>query len=454
MHTEPVSIMVAETGRGLADRVRRLFPEPAARVVCERDPDRVIEFFENESCDVLLASTELLRKHDGRGQELLQVVMANSPATKVLLLAMPGDIRMATAALKAGAFQYARHPVSDEELKLCVEHALAGVREMPRHGPARGRSADAALPQLTGRSEKMQNVYRQIRQAAATDIPVLLQGETGTGKDLAAQAIHAQSRRAGGPYVPVHLGALPADLVAAELFGHEKGAFTGATERRIGKFEQGHTGTVFLDEISAIDEKVQVSLLRLLEKKRFHRLGGRKMSACDVRLIAATNENLEELVAAGRFREDLFYRLDVFRIVMPPLRERQGDIPLLIEEFLKRYNRDFGRRIAGISPECISLFEAHEWPGNVRELKNVIQRGVLVCTENVLLPQHLPARFRPERLARAKVTFEVGTPLSEVEREMVLRALAAAGNNRKRAAELLGISRRSLYNKIAKYRID
>jgi DNA-binding NtrC family response regulator len=299
----------------------------------------------------------------------------------------------------------------------------------------------------------MQEVYRQIRQASVTDMPILLMGETGTGKDLAAHAIHEQSKRKEGPYVAVNLGALPPELVGSELFGHEKGAFTGAIDRREGKFEQAQNGTVFLDEIATIDEKVQISLLRLIEQRTFQRLGGNKTLRTNARLIAASNQNLPDLAEQGRFRKDLYYRLDVFRIVMPPLRDRGGDVVLLIDEFLKRFNRSFNKNIMGVAPECISLLESYSWPGNVRELKNVVQRAVLVCEGQVLLPEHLPSRFRPGEPVRPRVSFEIGTPLEEVEREMVVRALTAAKNNRKRAADLLGISRRALYNKLQKHNI-
>jgi len=270
----------------------------------------------------------------------------------------------------------------------------------------------------------MQDVYRQIRQAAVTDMPILLVGETGTGKDLAAQAIHEKSERKDGPYVAVNLGALPSELVGSELFGHEKGAFTGAIGQRVGKFEEAQDGTVFLDEIATIDAKVQVSLLRLIEQKTFHRLGGKTTIRTNARLITASNQNLTDLVESGRFRKDLFYRLDVFRIALPPLRDRGGDVVLLIDGFLKRFNRSFQKNIVGVAPECISLLESYDWPGNIRELKNVIQRAVLVCEGEVLLPDHLPPRFRPGKPAPTKVAFEIGTPLQEVEREMIVRALA------------------------------
>ncbi len=307
---------------------------------------------------------------------------------------------------------------------------------------------------MIGVCPQVQAVFEQIRQAAATDVPVLISGETGTGKDLAAQAIHDLSARRQGPYLPVHLGAIPTNLVASELFGHAKGVFTGATEARKGKFELGDKGTVFLDEISTINEKVQISLLRLIEHKRFHRLGGRETITNDVRIIAASNTNLLEAVQRGTFREDLYYRLDVFRIDLPPLRDRAQDIPLFVEAFVDRFSRRFRKRISTVEPECIRLLAAYDWPGNVRELKNVIQRGVLVCTGNVLLPEHLPPRFQADQQQAQTVSFEIGTPLAEMEREMIRRVLLATNNNRKQTAEILGISRRTLYNKLERYAIE
>jgi transcriptional regulator with PAS, ATPase and Fis domain len=299
----------------------------------------------------------------------------------------------------------------------------------------------------------MQELFRQIRQAAATDLPVLLVGETGTGKELAARAIHRTSDRHDGPFIPVNAGAIPSELIASELFGHEKGAFTGAAERSKGKFELARDGSLFLDEIGSVNQKVQVSLLRIIEQKRFHRLGGQRGISTNARLIAASNEGLFDAVEQGHFREDLFYRLDVFRISMPPLRERGEDIPLLIDEFVKRYNAEFSKTIMGISPECVSRMQAYKWPGNVRELKNVIQRAVLVCNGDVILREHLPSRFQKHRPMHPSVTFDIGTTLEEMEREMIVRTLASAKNNRKRAAEILGISRRALYNKLRKHGI-
>ncbi|MCF7854634.1 MAG: sigma-54 dependent transcriptional regulator [Candidatus Pacebacteria bacterium] len=313
------------------------------------------------------------------------------------------------------------------------------------------RKSPPRFERMIGQSSEIKIVFARIRQAAATDVPVLILGETGTGKDLVAKAIHSRSKRADGVYIPVHLGAVPANLVASELFGHEKGVFTGATETRQGKFELGNGGTVFLDEIGTISERVQISLLRLLEQHKFHRLGGQDTFTTDVRLIAASNADLYEAVQKGTFREDLYYRLDVFRIDLPPLRQRRQDIELLVRSFLKSYCKSFGKAIKDIPVDALSLLQNYHWPGNIRELKNVIQRAVLVCEGDALQPRHLPPRFHTKDSSQENIVFKVGTTLAEMEQRMIRKVLMVTGNNRKKSAELLGISRRTLYNKLEKY---
>jgi DNA-binding NtrC family response regulator len=390
---------------------------------------------------------------DGRMDwlEFVEVLTAKSPWTQIIFLIKPRELVLAAKALKAGSYHYANLPVSNEELKLLVEAALASRPNVDPHSQVLRENRKARFEDMIGVSESMKSVYRMIRQAAATDIPVLLTGETGAGKDLAARAIHQLSARIDNPFLPVHLGALPHDLAPNELFGHVKGAFTGADEARAGAFERAHGGTVFLDEISTIDDRVQVSLLRLLENKTFHRIGGHRTIKADVRMIAATNENLQEAVESGRFREDLYYRLEVFQISLPPLRDRPGDIPLLIQEFLQRYNRDYGKKILGLSPETMSLLDAYDWPGNVRELKNVIHRAVVVCSGEVITPQHLSKRIKPGDLARRNITLPVGTSFEEAERKLLEKTLQATGNSRRHAAAILGVSRGTLYNKIKKF---
>ena len=236
-------------------------------------------------------------------------------------------------------------------------------------------------------------------------------------------------------------------MVAGELFGYEKGAFTGAWKRYIGSFEKAHGGTVFLDEIGTIDEKNQISLLRLLETKKFRRIGGAKIIKANVRIISATNDDLSEAVRLKRFREDLMYRLDVFRIYLPPVKNRHGDVSLLVNHFLKRFNAAYEKKILGISPECINLLESYEWPGNVREIKNIIHHAVVMCNETVLLPEHFPKRLFANRRMQPSVSIKIGATLEEAERELIEKTLRWTDNNRRRTAEILGISRRTLYNK-------
>jgi len=453
MKQDQFKFLVVSEDNGLPKRVRGLFQDKRFEISHEADLEMLEQLLRSETYQIILLTSSVCRDKEARISKVLDEIKSRSPATQILFLVDAEHVNVAISSLKLGTYHYAKLPVSDEELQLLFETALEMRPTL--HADAGGnRKGEERFEQLVGSSDAMQQVYRQIEQAAVTEIPILIVGETGTGKDLTAQAIHRRSERSEGPYIPVNLGALPQDLVASELFGHDKGAFTGATNEHKGIFEQGEHGTVFLDEIDTVDEKVQVSLLRLIEQKKFHRLGGRKAIRSNARLIAASNVNLEELVRSGAFREDLFYRLDVFRIAMPPLRQRREDISLLITDFLGRFNQSFKKNVRRISPDATRLLEEYDWPGNVRELKNVIQRAVLVCEGDVILPKHLTTRFQERKPRPSVIEFEIGTPLEEVEREMVLRALSLADNNRKRAAELLGISRRAIYNKLRKHNID
>ena len=451
MSDQALNIICVERYQGLARRLPGLFPGLRVRVTWEKSIDKVVDHFEQELFDVLILTSAVQVAEDKERIEFLELISAKSPVTQILFLVRPNELRLAMSALKAGSYQYAKLPIDDQELRLLIETALEQKPEFAPNLLLKEEVEKTKFEQMVGGSRAMHSIYRQIRQAAATEIPVYISGETGTGKDLAAQAIHQLSSRSRKPYLPVHLGALPQDLVASELFGHEKGAFTGAVERYKGSFEQGRGGTVFLDEISTISKKVQVSLLRLLEGREFYRIGGRKPIISDVRIIAASNEDLQETVNRGGFRKDLYFRLEVLQIHMPPLRERHGDMLLLMEHFINDYSRLHGKSIQGVSPECLRLLSNYDWPGNVRELKNVIMRAVVLCQGNIILPEHLTDRIRYGHTRTPRVTIPVGQSLTEVEREMIIRALEFTGRNKKRAAEVLGISRRALYNKIAKH---
>jgi DNA-binding NtrC family response regulator len=437
----------------LAHRLHRIFPKQKVRVALEKSIDKVIERFEQEEYDVLILSSAAPSVGGQDSLELLELISAKCPSTQILFLAETSRLGMAMSALKAGSFHYAKLPIPDQELRLLIETALEQRLEYAPNLLLKEEVHKTKFEQMVGGSTTMRQVYRQIRQAAATEIPVYLSGETGTGKDLAAQAIHQLSSRQDKPYLPVHLGALPQELVASELFGHEKGAFTGATDSYRGSFEQANGGTVFLDEISTISEKVQISLLRLLEAKEFYRIGGRRPVRSDVRVIAASNEDLLSAVERGRFREDLYYRLEVLQIHMPPLRERHGDMLLLMEHFINTYCRTNVKNIQGVSPECLSLMSSYDWPGNVRELKNVILRAVVQCQGDIILPEHLTDRIRYGHPKVPMISMPVGQTLEAMEREMIVRTLEYTGHNKKLTAEILGISRRALYNKIKKQAI-
>lgn len=462
-------IIVVTENSDVLRRIKPLVRDDGADVYWEKDLDSLLDLFQEETFDLIIITSDTFLAHKVDGEQMLELLREKSPVTRILFLIGADGDETEIAELKSGSYHFGPVQSSDDELRELIKRALDDRPREGRNLLLRKNSAKQEFEQLLGQSAPMQKLFKQIRRASSVDIPVLLQGETGTGKDLAARAIHDASDRAAGPFIPIHLGALPGELVGSELFGHVKGAFTGASASRKGKFELGEGGTVFLDEIATLDESVQIHLLRLLETRSFYKLGGKREIKVDVRVIAATNEELGPLVEQGKFREDLFYRLDVFPIELPPLREREGDLELLAREFCSRFSGKFEKRIESIDPLCYELMRGHEWPGNVRELKNVIQRAVLVCNEPVLLPEHLPPRFHDtgKQLAPAtvngrettaggddaKIVLKVGSSLEEMEREIIVRTLEQANQNRKRTAEILGISRRSLYNKLAKYDI-
>lgn len=446
-------IIVLETEGHFAQKLRAIFAHPDFALESVSSLSDLANRLEQIRFDIILLTSDAIKADPEPRIDILRRISEVHPKIQIILLVDPNSIELAHQTLKAGVFHYTKLPVSNHELRLLIETALAvkprAVDELAEAEHKRDRLYD-----LVGTSGVMQRVFNQIQQAAETEIPVLILGDTGTGKDLVAQTIHRLSPRKAEPYLAVNLGALPTQLVASELFGHEKGAFTGAIQQHHGVFEQGNQGTVFLDEIDTTDEKTQVALLRLIEQKKFTRLGGRRSLISKARLIAASNENLEQLAQTGGFRLDLFYRLDVFRIHLPSLSERLSDIPLLVDEILLKYNKVYKRNITSIKQECLDAFLKYDWPGNIRELKNVVQRAVLICNSEKIELQHLPARFQGSSTDDfPTVSFKIGTSLNEIEREMILRALAVANNNRKRAAELLGISRRAIYNKLQKHNL-
>ncbi len=389
------------------------------------------------------------------GMDFLRQVNRDFPSLKVIMVTGFGSVEHAVEAMREGAVHYIQKPIKPQKLLSVIREILHLDAEEPA-GEEKNRRLEKYFHfhRLVGQSRAMQRVYQKIKDVAATDIPVLITGESGTGKEMVARAIHELSPRKSKPFIPVNTGALPRELIASELFGHLKGSFTGAVSDKKGKFEEANKGTLFLDEIGTMSHEVQISLLRVLETHQIERLGSGRPINVDVRVIAASNEKLEELMEQGRFRDDLYYRLNVFHIELPPLRERRDDIPYLAHYYREQFNLDLKRHVEGFSDGAMDLLKTYPWPGNVRELRNVILRAVLSAGQSTLIKRkHLPELASRSSVAAMNVTFKTGTTLSEVEKTMIIQTIKAVKGNKLKAANILGISRRSLYNKLEEYQI-
>jgi DNA-binding NtrC family response regulator len=380
-----------------------------------------------------------------RGHELLREIRGRRPELNVIIITAFGAIDSAIALVKAGAYDYLTKPFSTDELLLTLERALEESR-LKREVARLSRTAEGPLPGFIGASRAMVEVYDLIRRAAAASFPVLVSGESGTGKELVARAVHSVSRRAGR-FVAVNCAALPEHLLESELFGHEKGAFTGADREKPGLLEAAHRGTLFLDEITELPAPLQPKLLRAVEEGEVRRLGATQPRAFDVRFVTATNRDIEQQVAEGRFRDDLYWRLHVLHVHVPPLRERRADIPLLAEHFLA------GR---AISHEAVALLTAYPWPGNVRELRNALERAGALARGRDIEAADLPPRIRGADGAIDRVADATrrNLPLRDLEREYILEVLRQTGGNKSRTAEILGLDRKTLYRKLEEYRVE
>jgi nitrogen regulation protein NR(I) len=416
-------------------------------------------------------------KMPGRsGIDVLKEMKSIDPKSLVILMTAYGTTDTAIEAMKYGAFDYVLKPFSIPQMKGLIEKALSLRKLMKQEVTYASKDDSEGNGQrIIGFSQKMQEIYKMIGQVAPSDVTVLLRGESGTGKELLARAIYHHSLRAKQPFLPVNCAAIPDTLLESELFGHEKGAFTGAVFRRIGKIEQCHGGTLFLDEIGDMSLPTQAKLLRVLQDRSFERLGGNETITVDVRIIVATNKDLEEAIPAGKFREDLYYRLNVVSIHIPPLRERKEDIPELVSYFLKKFNRELKKRIVGITPESMEKIVSYGWPGNVRQLENVLKRAMVLCQgewipeDQLLLEKGSEKEQAESDLAKksfenlldilfeelSKTSGSAGDldMVSIIEKGLIIRALQRTGGNQVQAAQLLGINRGTLRGKMERYNV-
>jgi len=398
--------------------------------------------------DVLITD---LRLGAESGMDLIDRALELSRPPICLMMTAYGSVDVAVEAMRRGAYDFVTKPVNIDRIEILVRRALK-ERETQKENDELKREVGLrrGIDGMIGHSPCMVEIFETIRQVAPSRATVLLQGESGTGKEVAARAIHHLSPRAKARFVAVHCAALSPQLLESELFGHERGAFTGATERRIGRFELAHGGTLFLDEIGEVDASTQVKILRVIGERTFERVGGNQTLQADVRLVAATNKDLSKLVAEGKFRDDLFFRLNVVQITMPPLRQRKDDIPLIVQTFLRDSARENGKPAREMTPEAISCLLAYDWPGNVRELRTAVEHGVVMCSSPKIGVRDLPSQVRGTSPAQAPAgaTNTDALNLHQTETALILRALDESGGNRTQAAGRLGISRRTLHRRL------
>jgi len=450
-------LVVIDDEVNAAAALETLLKEDGYEVARAHDARSGLSLLEKTEPDVVLTD---LRMPGMDGLELLARIKEIRPETMVILMTAYGTVKTAVKAMKLGAEDYLSKPIDVEELEVVLQKALdrKGLVEEARSLRER-LEHKYRLDNLVGESPEMLAVFKTIRQVAPSSASVLLLGESGTGKELFAQALHQNSPRRTKPFIKVACAALPETLLESELFGHEKGSFTGAVYTRAGRFEAADGGTLFLDEIGDITPTVQVKLLRFLEEREFERVGGNKTFKVDVRIVAATHRDLKKKLEEGSFREDLYYRLNVIEIHIPPMRDRPGDIPLLAHHFLRKYSDANAKDLKGISDDVLALLLSHSWPGNVRELENAMERAVVLTSEGVLTPAHFPTLRRAAgadapKPAAGMATLGVripGSTLADLEREAILRTLEAVGGSTSKAAAILDISARKIQYKLKEY---
>ena len=432
-------ILIVDDDEHLRKALREVMKREGYDVVLAASKEEALELASTAKFAAALVDMRM-DESEADGIDILRKIKEVSPDTAVLVMTAYPNVETAVESMKLGAADYISKPFSYDQL----------IQKLRKIAPP--PTEEEYFGGIVTRNKRMLEIIEMVKTVAQTDTTVLIRGETGTGKELVARAIHSASARANGPFVAVNCAALPEMLLESELFGYEKGAFTGATSRKLGKFELAHGGTLFLDEITEMNPNLQAKLLRALEQKEIDRLGGTKPIPVDVRVVASTNADIEAAVAEGKFRSDLYYRVAVVTIELPPLRERKDDIPLLAEHFLKIYNRQHGKEIKGFSEGAMRKLMNYHWPGNIRQLRNVIEQAVILCPGDIITEEYINPERR--RSSANQIVIPIGTPLHEAEKIIILRTLEACGNVKSKAAEILGITARTIRNKLKAYAME
>jgi DNA-binding NtrC family response regulator len=443
-----LTVLVADDEKNIREGLREALMLDGYDVLLAADGKEALDTVNRGDVDLLITDLKMPRLS---GEELLKSVASQFPTVPVIILTGHGTIESAVQAMHDGAYDFLTKPVNLDRLSLLVKRAVAN-RELAVQNRAMQEELErrSGFASIIGKSAEMKQVFDIVRQVAPSRSSVLITGESGSGKEMIAEALHYNSPRKDKSFIKLHCAALTESLLESELFGHEKGAFTGAIARKRGRFELAHLGTLFLDEIGEINQNVQIKLLRVLEEKKFERVGGEETIEVDVRLIAATNRDLKDAIAKGSFREDLYYRLNVVNIHIPPLRERKEDIPLLVAAFLKEFSQENGKPIEGIDPKARLALYNYSWPGNVRQLRNSVESAVVLSKGSTLTLEDFPPNIRGETSADS-LRLPLGTSLAEMEKEVIRSTLAREGGNKSRTAEILGIGRKTLHRKIEEY---
>ncbi len=442
------TVLVVEDDRSNLDSLERLLSKEGYRVLTAPDARTALDLLRRQRAHIVV--TDLMMPGLS-GLDLLKAVKAVAAETEVILMTAYGTVETAVEAMRGGAYDFVEKPLKRMQILKSVAKAMEKAALVADIRTLREELSQLRKREIIGNSPALRQVLEVAAQAAPSMATVLILGESGTGKELLARYVHTRSQRAAGPFVAVNCAAIPETILEAELFGHERGAFTGAVQKREGRFAQARGGTLFLDEIGELSPSVQVKLLRVLQEGEFEPVGGRTQRA-DVRVVAATNRDLAAEVAAGRFREDLFYRLNVIAITSPPLRSRPGDVPLLVEHFVRAFGLRNGKGPFTVTPAAMEQLARYAWPGNVRELENTIERAVVLARSTVLDLADLPRQIVDNDKARSEIVVTIGTPLEEIERTVIRETLRATQGDKRLTAQLLGIATRTIYRKLAEER--